>query len=329
MSMGIDLSLLPAPAVIDTLDYKTILQQMQAEFAARWPQYSYEPHDPVTKVLEVAALRELLVRQRHNEHASQIMLAYAKGSNLDALGALPWLQVNRLTITPADNTTVPPTPALMESDNAFRERMLLAYNKLSTAGAIGSYKFHALSADGQVKDASITSPTPGTVLVTIMSATGSGIAPQSLQDTVSAALNADTVRPLTDTVIVQSVEVINYHISADIVFYPGSSQQIVMDDINAKTNAFVEEHHRIGHDITLSGIYHALHQSGVQNVKNIQLTLITAASGALYDSTINYDGASQYGLPGSSTPLAGDLVISDTQVAFNTGVTMNPVGIDV
>ncbi|MDQ7011683.1 MAG: baseplate J/gp47 family protein, partial [Mariprofundaceae bacterium] len=149
MSLGIDLSRLPPPAVIDTLDYETILQQMQAEFAARWPQYSYEPHDPVTKVLEVTALRELLVRQRHNEHASQIMLAHARGSNLDALGALPWLQVTRLTITPADNTTVPPTPAVMESDDAFRKRMLLAYNQLSTAGATGSYQFHALSASGQ------------------------------------------------------------------------------------------------------------------------------------------------------------------------------------
>lgn len=328
MSIMIDLSLLPAPAVIDTLSYEAILAAMKTDFSARFPQYSGEPHDPITKVLEVAALRELLIRQNHNEKASQIMLAYAKGSNLDALAALPWLQVTRLIITPADNTTVPPTPAVMEDDSAFRNRLLLAYNQLSTAGSAGSYKFHALSADSRVKDAGVTSPTPGLVVVTIMSRLGSGYAQQSLLDAVSAALNADTVRPLTDTVQVKSVEVINYQITAEIIFYPGSSKQVVMDAANAEIKKFIEKHHKIGHDITLSGIHHALHQSGVQNVKNIQLTTV-ASSGEQYNGNINYNGGYQYGVMGASTPVSSDLVISDTQVASNAGITLTQGGIDV
>jgi len=179
VSMGIDLSLLPAPAVIATLDYESILAAMKADFLARWPSYSGEEHDPITKVLEMAALRELLIRQSHNEHASQIMLAYAAGSNLDALGALPWLQVARLVIVAADNTVVPPVAEVLESDTAFRKRLLLAYNQLSTAGSAGSYQFHALSAAVSLKDVSVKSTTPGTVIVTLLSSLADGTASSS------------------------------------------------------------------------------------------------------------------------------------------------------
>ena len=294
--MNIDLSKLPAPDVIDRLDYETILSAMQADLKARWPDYSGEPHDPVTKVLEVAALRELMLRQSHNEKASQIMLAYAKGSNLDALGALPWLQVARKVITPADDSTIPPTPAVMEDDDSFRRRMLLAYNQLSTAGSAGSYRYHALSASDKVKDASVTSPAPGQVLVSILSTVGDGSADSSLIAEVDAALNAETVRPLTDAVTVQSAQIVTYTINATILTYPGASSQPVLDAVHASIERYTAEHHRIGLDITLSGVYAALHLDGVQKVE----------------------------LTGFS-----EIVCDETQAPYCTGITINYGGIGV
>ncbi len=296
MSMGIDLSLLPVPAAIEPLDYATILAAMQADFLSRWPSYSGEPHDPITKVLEVAALRELVIRQSHNEKASQIMLAYAKGSNLDALSALPWLQSPRLVIAPADNTTTPPTPPVMEADTAFRKRLLLAYNQLSTAGAAGSYEYHALSADSAVADVAVKSPTPGDVLVTILSAAGDGTASAGLINTVSAALSAESVRPITDNVGVQSAAIINYTITATLLFYPGVSSAIVMAEVNASIAAYVRDKHKIGYDITTSGVLAALHLQGVQKVTLAGFT---------------------------------DIVITDVQAAFNTGITLTDGGTNV
>ena len=46
----------------------------------------------------------------------------------------------------------------------------------SVAGPTGAYEFHALSADGDVKDAAATSPAPGEVVVTVLSRTGDGAA---------------------------------------------------------------------------------------------------------------------------------------------------------
>ncbi|PET49459.1 baseplate assembly protein, partial [Bacillus sp. AFS001701] len=65
--------------------------------------------------------------------------------------------VQRLVITPADDTTLPPTPAVMESDTDYRLRIQQAFEGLSTAGSTGSYQFHGRSADGRVADISVIS----------------------------------------------------------------------------------------------------------------------------------------------------------------------------
>ncbi len=314
MTLGIDLSLLPAPDVISPLDFDSILNAMQADFLLRWPDYSGEEHDPITKVLQVAALRELLVRQNHNEKASQIMLAYAKGANLDGLGALPWLQLIRLVIEPADNSTVPPAPALLESDEAFRKRMLLAYNQLATAGSAGSYEFHALTADGAVKDVGVTSPLPGVVQVAVMSHSGSGVADAGLLATVLTALNAQTVRPISDTVVVQSVAVVNYVISAVLDIYPGTSPQLLLDDVLVAVNQFINVQHQIGYDINVSAVDAALHVPGVQNVAQLSILNDSAVNGVLRNGLHFRDGSILRG----QSQAVNDLVIEDHEVAFNT-----------
>ena len=86
-------------------------------------------------------------------------------------------------------------PAVMESDADFRRRIILAPEGYSVAGPEGAYIFHALSADPDVLDASATSPTPGEVVVTVLSRTGDGTAPPELLATVEAAVSADDVPP--------------------------------------------------------------------------------------------------------------------------------------
>ena len=57
----------------------------------------------------------------------------------------------------------------MESDTALRYRIQLSLEGYSTAGPVGAYVFHGLSADGRVKDISADSPSPGQVLITVLS----------------------------------------------------------------------------------------------------------------------------------------------------------------
>lgn len=264
---AVDLSLLPAPAVVEALAYEDILAAMLADLRLRDPVFSaLTESDPAYKLLEVCAFRELLLRQRVNDAARSVMLAFASGTDLDHIAAT--YGVARLVIDAGDPAASPPVPAVHETDADLRTRVLLSLEGYTTAGSVGSYQFHALSAAADVKDAAVASPplSPGQVHVAILSRTGTGAASAALINTVSAALSADDVRPLCDTVNVSSVTVVTYTITATLTLMPGAGQEAVLEASKAAARAYIADQHRIGRDITRSGVYAALHQPGVQNV---------------------------------------------------------------
>lgn len=261
----IDLSQLAAPNVVEALDFEAIFSAMLADLRARDVTFTaLVESDPAYKILEVAAYRELLIRQRVNEAARGVMLAFATGADLDQIGANYGVQ--RLLISPADNTTIPPTPAVWESDDDFRARIQLSPEAYTTAGSSGSYVYHGLAADGDVKDVQAVSPSPGAVTVYVLSRTGTGSAGVDLLATVTAALNDETVRPMTDQVTVMSASVVNYAITATLTMYPGPDPDVVLQTAIDAVTAYADAQHRIGYDVTRSGIFAALHQAGVQNV---------------------------------------------------------------
>lgn len=278
----IDLSTLPAPDVIEELSFETIFSAMLADLQARDPAFSaLVESDPAYKILEVAAYRELLVRQRVNDAARAVMIAYATGADLDQLGAL--LGVARFELEPGDPEAVPPIAPTMESDTEFRRRIQLSLEGFSVAGPRGAYIFHGLSADPNVLDISATSPTPGNVTITVLSRIGNGAASSPLLAAVSAKLNADEIRPLTDQVTVASAAIVNYAVTAQLYVYPGPDSSVVLQKALAALNTYIEQVHRIGQDVTLSGLYAALHQPGVQRVNltsptsNIVITPLQAS----------------------------------------------------
>src|SRR5699024_11217120 len=123
----------------------------QAAPISRSPEAAPAPareSSPLTNRLEENAYRELVWRQRVNEAAQAVMLAYACGADLDNLAAL--LDVARNVIEPADPEARPPRPATLESDHDFRARILLLLEGLSVSGPPGAYRYHALSAYGRV-----------------------------------------------------------------------------------------------------------------------------------------------------------------------------------
>jgi phage-related baseplate assembly protein len=249
--------------VVETLSYETILAAMLADLTARDPSFSaLVESDPAYKLLEVCAYRELILRQRVNDAAKGVMLAYAVGPDLDNLGAL--LGVTRLQLDPGDPShSIPPT---MESDTDYRRRITLAPEGFSVAGPEGAYIYHALSAHPDVLDASATSPTPGAVVVSVLSRTADGSAPQATLDAVNATLNAANVRPLTDQVTVQSAQIIDFMVTGTRYTFAGPDSAVVLAASDASLAAYLAESHRLGRDITLSGLTAAIHVPGIQRV---------------------------------------------------------------
>ncbi len=285
---AINLALVAPPEVIEPLDFEQILTAMLADLIERAPELDAQiESEPFVKLLEVCAYRELQLRARINDAARAVMLPYSSGTDLDNLGAL--FGVTRLQISPANPDAVPPVAAVYEGDSEFRYRIQLSLEGLSTAGPEGAYIFHALSASGQVMDASATSPSPGQVLVTVLSREGSGTASPELLSTVLARLSDESVRPLTDYVQVQGASVVPYEVTATLHFYAGPDREVIMANARAALEAYTEGQHRLGLDVTLSGLYAALHQPGVQRVDLAEPTanLVVDRQSASYCTAIN------------------------------------------
>jgi phage-related baseplate assembly protein len=67
-------------------------------------------------------------------------------------------------------------------------------------------------------------------------------------------------------VIVQAVTLVNYAVNATIYVFDGPDPTVVQDAAQAALDAYTADCHKVGRDVTLSGLYAALHQPGVQKV---------------------------------------------------------------
>lgn len=260
---SVDLSRLPAPQVVEALSFETILAGIVTEFRLRFPAYTaLLESDPAMKLLEVFAYRELLIRQNFNERAVSMLLAHARGPDLDNLAA--YYGVTRLVVTPADPVTG--AAAVLEDDDTLRRRVLLAPDSFSVAGPESAYVFHALTADGTIADASAIMPSAGQVLVSLLSRTGDGAASPAQIAAVAAVLTSGEVRPLTDEVIVASAVIIPYAIEAGLQIADGPDRNVIMDAASASLTRYVASRRKLGALVSRSGIIGALQVEGVETL---------------------------------------------------------------
>lgn len=270
----IDLTRLAAPELVETINFETLLAERKAKLVSLYPAEKQAEvaatleleSEPMVMLLQENCYREITLRQRINDAGRAVMLAYAKGTDLDHLAA--FFGIARLVVTPAD--TLNEIPAVMESDDDLRKRVQLAPDSFSVAGPEGAYKSNAIGADGQVLDAAVSSPAPGAVLVTVLSRAGNGLASDELVAKVAAAVGAEDVRPLTDLVVAQSAEIVEYEVEALVYTFAGPDREVVMAAARARLDSYTEECHRIGREVPVSGLHAALHVEGVERVELVK-----------------------------------------------------------
>lgn len=265
----VDLSELPPPEIIATLDFEIILSDVKKMIIAAYPEGQQQAiaaamaleSEPLTVLAQVIAYRELMLRQVINDGAAACMLSHASGGNLDNLAANN--DTERLTVIEETDTT----DAVMESDAALRLRAQSAFDGLSVAGPTGAYEYFAKSASGKVADVKASSPAPAEVVVSVLSTEGDGTASDELIATVNARLSSESVRPVGDRLTVQSAEIINFDINATLYFYPGPESEPIAIAAEASLQKWLKSQWRIGLDVARSAILAALHVQGVQRVE--------------------------------------------------------------
>ncbi len=193
-------------------------------------------------------------------------------------------------IASVTNTSTTTGGSAPETDDHLRTRIQAAPNQFSVAGPIGAYRFFAIGADPSIVDAQIISPSPGSVNVYVLtgpvtqqpaSAPNSvGIANSALLAKVATILNADTIRPLTDTVNVLAVTEVDYQITATVTLYSDADPTATMvAATTAVQELALELAGKIQRDIVPSQIIAALSVVGVYGVTLTSPMLTTLTSG--------------------------------------------------
>ena len=218
----------------------------------------------MVKLLQESAYREMLLRQRVNEAARSVMLPLATGNDLDNLGALYGVHRGN----GSDETR--------ESDEPYRQRLLLAPKSLSTAGSKAAYKFHALSAGNLadaievnsasdvelqisyryasqknlVKDATVESPEPCVVNVNVLGFDTYGQLDSNAIIQVTEHLSGDRIRPLGDRITVFDAQIVLYQWQLTLNLtteLEGSAQvEVIVHQVREQLVQFVQRHHFLG-----------------------------------------------------------------------------------
>jgi len=307
--------LLPPMAVLQSISTEDMISNRMARFKALWHQYDppmaaeYDvgnlEFDPIRINQECNSFFEALVRDRVNQACRAITLAFAIGSDLDAIGSrypygVPRLQYDAAgNVLTQDQIEAGAIPASSETDVAYRMRLWLSPSILSLngpgQGTYESYVFWALSAPmpagaKPLRHASIyTTPGTGNVYIVIMSDDyqpvtttdvvtgdlvtidqGSGPTPSAAQiKAVYDYINdKDFARKgLTDVISVLRPQVTHIKIQVQIQSFPGVDSKTLMTQVNAAVNAVVANIRWLGADLTRVLLAGAIGQSGTYNGK--------------------------------------------------------------
>jgi phage-related baseplate assembly protein len=245
-----NLNELQTPEIIEQLSFEEILQHMKEALVAIDAEYTaYLGSDPLMKLMEVAAYREVLLRQRINQAAKANLLAFATGSDLDNLAAFYGIERKE-----------------NETDEELRNRVHAKIVGWSSSGSREAYKFHALNSDSRVKEANADSPEPGLVRISILSKENGGVVSEELLESVKNYMFREDIRMLTDTVEVVPCGLIDVNVKAKIILMSSTPPEI-LSTIQSSFIAAFNKIAGLGVSISRAWIISHLFASGVKDVE--------------------------------------------------------------
>ncbi|EUB97306.1 Baseplate J family protein [Rhizobium sp. CF080] len=263
---AIDITKLPAPRVIEELNYEAYRTRGIQEFVAVWetvraenpslglPSYTVDAleTDPFVILNEAESYRETLLRARVNAALRATLLAFAKGSDLDHLAA--FYDVSRM---------------IGELDDRLVDRVILAIQGRSTGGTEPRYKFIAMSADIRVQDAIVyTVGRSPLIHVAVFSTAPDGVASADLLEIVNAALQDPAVRMVNDTIVVASAVKQVIDVVVDAWLLP-DADVATLDRAADNLRAAWSSARSLGRDFTTSWWMAQLMIAGIHRVKPI------------------------------------------------------------
>ena len=156
-----------------------------------------------------------------------------------------------------------------ESDQSYYERLRESMEGFSTAGPVGGYISHVKSVSTAIADVTATSPEPGLVDIRVL-LNGGEMPTEATMQEIQDALNASTVRPLTDRVIVSKPEEVPFSVDVTIYLprYSQTSSTIIERDARSAVAAYIKwQTEKMGRDINPSRLHNFLMEAGLKRAE--------------------------------------------------------------
>lgn len=241
---------IPDPDVLKVDGFEAVLATIKEIILERVMAMRPDDGDAVAETLENDAELASIIAQacamvvvnrerRLNEKIRQILLLWAKGSNLDARAAD--YGITRQVIKAGNPAAYPPIPDEMESDIDLLTRCLLAPFGFATTGSELAYRFHLMTL-GDKPHITVTAPQPGRVVMTydfpansrsaevkdgrakmakaesglvdcwLLARAGDGTPSKDLLDYANAYMNRPSVALISDVITVKAPTIRRYQI---------------------------------------------------------------------------------------------------------------------
>ncbi|MBC7952238.1 MAG: baseplate J/gp47 family protein [Rhodospirillaceae bacterium] len=269
MKAVIDLSRIAPPDAVRTVSMEAIVGAMKADLLGRMPELTdaIRESDPSMKIFEGQAVREGQWEARVNASVRAVMVAWAKGADLENLVA--GIDMVRQVVDPGNPDASPPVLPTYESDDRLRRRCVLYWNSISNGAPEGFYPFLALDASADVYDADSTSPAPCEIVVHVLPRQGGDAA--AILAAVQAVMADMRKVPQGDRVSVQAATVKPYRVVAELEIAGGPDTTVVVETARTRTTeytAWSEEFGRtpLGRSISVPLLHAALAAEGVRNI---------------------------------------------------------------
>lgn len=172
-------------------------------------------------------------------------------------------------IVSAVNVTATSDGSDVEDDDRLRERIRLAPESYTVAGSAGQYEARVLEVSADILAVSVHTPEPGVVDVRFV-LKGGELPGADMVALVRDHLNAETVRPLTDKVLVGAPDVVEYAVSG--IWYLKRADSALLGPV-ARAVADAVERFRVwqrsapGRDINPSRLISMVHEAGAKRVE--------------------------------------------------------------
>lgn len=278
-----DLEALGTPEIIEAPDFEAIFAGRKSGFINRAPAFGLQPNvmdletDPGVALLQESAFKETLLLARINDVARSRYLYFARGAEVDHLGA--FYDVVR---------------ASGETDDRYKTRIILAVQGRSTGGTEARYASIAMGASTRVADVRVyTVGNNPTVNIAVFAADNNGVADSALLTAVRDAVNAPDARMINDTINVRSAVVVVQNIVANVKLFPNTPESLLATIAAGLPAAWIAES-GLGRDLTHDWLKSKIVIPGVYSAQIVTPSNTVAMNPfeavRLGTVTLNFDG---------------------------------------